>query len=114
MENTNEDDYKPYVPVKVRLQEKRHRLSQARKIIEKHAQAHKSDDEEVHAAGPRAQVSLIDQTVEIKKYEKPKSKVELELEELNKIEKAQTKTKALASAFELANDIKYTEPMKST
>ncbi|KAJ3196150.1 DEAD (Asp-Glu-Ala-Asp) box polypeptide 41, partial [Dinochytrium kinnereticum] len=113
-ETSDNDDYVPYVPVKIRMQEKRQRLAQSRRFVDKHIIAAQSDDEETPLVGPRATVSLMDQATEIKKHEKPKTEEEKELEQIREIEKAQTKTKALASDYELAKGITYTEPMKSS
>ncbi|KAI8841319.1 P-loop containing nucleoside triphosphate hydrolase protein [Chytridium lagenaria] len=105
MDANDDDDYVPYVPIKVRMQEKRQRLAQSRRFVDRYAHLTKSDDEEI---------PLMDQATEMKKHEKPKTEQEIELEQMKEIEKAQTKTKALASDYELAKGIKYTEPMKSS
>lgn len=64
----NEDDYVPYVPTKKRRQEKIQKLLSQRRIIEPQSNAEVEDEvEDTVKAGPKANVSLIDQAVEVKK-----------------------------------------------
>ncbi|KAJ3103002.1 hypothetical protein HDU97_010440 [Phlyctochytrium planicorne] len=114
MNGEDDDDYVPYVPVKIRRQEKRQKLAQTRRPFDKPIAPVSDEDEAPATVGPRANISLMDQAVELKKHEKPKTEEEIELEQIREIERAQTKTKALASDYELAKGITYTEAMKTS
>ncbi|KAI9032215.1 P-loop containing nucleoside triphosphate hydrolase protein [Hyaloraphidium curvatum] len=109
------DDYVPYVPLKQRRAEKMSRLQ--RHLVRPGAEdARQLSDEEAASAGPRANVSLIDQAVELKKKEaeKPKSEVQKVIDEEKKILDAHSARKALQSDRELAIGVQYTEPLPSS
>ncbi|CAG8540295.1 5040_t:CDS:10, partial [Acaulospora morrowiae] len=79
-----------------------------------------TDDEveDTHKAGPKANASLIDQAVEVKKQkmleDSVKTDAEKKLEEEKAIMQAVSQRKLLASDRELAKGIIYTEPMTTT
>ncbi|KAI9099469.1 P-loop containing nucleoside triphosphate hydrolase protein [Phlyctochytrium arcticum] len=116
------DDYVPYVSVRDRRADKHRKLATALRRpganSDPQANGRGSDgsDHETNSAnvGPRATVALIDQVAEIKKKEKPKTEVQQEKELEQQILQAQTQKKALFSAQELAHDVHYTEPIKTS
>ncbi|KAJ3293658.1 DEAD-box ATP-dependent RNA helicase 35 [Borealophlyctis nickersoniae] len=111
----SDDDYVPYVPVKQRRAEQFQKLaSRHRRPQERSPSPSDSDRDAVIVAGPKAHVPLIDQAVELKKSEKPKSEIQKELEMEKEILQAQTTKKALFSDKELAQDVHYTEPLKTS
>lgn len=62
------DDYVPYVPIKQRREAKFQKLASQRNIPEPQKENEVDDEvEELVRAGPKANVSLIDQAVEVKK-----------------------------------------------
>ncbi len=62
------DDYVPYVPIKKRRESKLQKLASQRRIPEPQKDSEVDDEtEESVKAGPKANVSLIDQAVEVKK-----------------------------------------------
>ncbi|KAG0261414.1 hypothetical protein DFQ27_002971 [Actinomortierella ambigua] len=79
-----------------------------------------SDDEDdaPKNVGPRATISLIEQSAEIRKQqmhaEEQKTDAQKALEEEEKLLKAVSERKQLASAEELSKGIKYTESLKTT
>ncbi|RHZ79012.1 hypothetical protein Glove_152g30 [Diversispora epigaea] len=115
----NEEDYVPYVPTKKRRQEKFQKLLSQRRIIEPQNNVEIDDEvEDTVKAGPKANVSLIDQAVEVKKQkmleDSTKTDVEKKLEEEKAIMEAVAQKKLLASDRELAKGITYTKPMTTT
>jgi hypothetical protein len=62
------DDYVPYVPIKQRREAKIQKLASQRHIPEPQKDNEVDDEiEELVKAGPKANISLIDQAVEVKK-----------------------------------------------
>ncbi|OAJ37736.1 hypothetical protein, variant [Batrachochytrium dendrobatidis JEL423] len=125
LEDSDSDNNQQYIPVHQRRQAKLdqmalktqtplHQLKQ--KLPLKNTQSafpstDTGDDDKIIA---RPQVSLIDQAIELKQYEKPKTDLEKEVEEEQKILAAQSQRKQLFSDKELAMDIKYTESMRTS
>ncbi|KAF7729748.1 DEAD (Asp-Glu-Ala-Asp) box polypeptide 41 [Apophysomyces ossiformis] len=109
-----DDDYVPYVPVKHRRLEKLHKYATQRRLTSP-AQSEEYDEEEA-TTGPKAGMSLLDQTVEQRKQGNIPEKTEEEkrLEEERRIEEAQARHKALVSVQEAASGVQYTEPMKTS
>ena len=118
------EDYVPYVPVKQRKQQQIERLKS-----QWHQRSASSDEEDARSKrqrnstsdapaspqiGPTAKVSLMEQVKEMKKTEKPKTEAELQLEEERRLLESMAQRKKLQSAHELAQDIRYTEPMKTS
>ncbi|CAB4395222.1 unnamed protein product [Rhizophagus irregularis] len=113
------DSYVPYVPIKQRREAKFQKLASQRNIPEPQKENEVDDEvEELVRAGPKANVSLIDQAVEAKKQklieDSSKTDVEKKLEEEKAIMEAVAQRRLLASVQELAKGIIYTEPMKTT
>ncbi|CAG8502723.1 2765_t:CDS:10 [Funneliformis caledonium] len=114
-----EDNYVPYVPIKQRREVKLQKLASQRRLPESQKDSEVDDEiEESVKAGPKANVSLIDQAVEVKKQkmieDSFKTDSEKKLEEEKAIMEAVAQRKLLASDRELAKGIIYTEPMKTT
>ncbi|CAG8437427.1 6185_t:CDS:10 [Funneliformis mosseae] len=114
-----EDNYVPYVPIKQRREVKLQKLASQRRLPESQKDSEVDDEiEESVKAGPKANVSLIDQAVEVKKQkmieDSFKTDSEKKLEEERAIMEAVAQRKLLASDRELAKGIIYTEPMKTT
>ncbi|KAL1917784.1 uncharacterized protein VTP21DRAFT_3618 [Calcarisporiella thermophila] len=116
----DDDDYVPYVPVKQRREQKLQKLLNQRYLAEsKKEESSKDEDSEDEHIGPRANVSLLEQSIEVlrKKQEEESEKTEEQkrLEEDEKIlEAVRKEQKQLASARELAKGVVYTEAMKTT
>ncbi|KXS19782.1 putative ATP-dependent RNA helicase DDX41 [Gonapodya prolifera JEL478] len=108
-------NYTPYVPVKQRKQDAIGRLERHlnRSLVDDRAAPR---EDPVANAGGRPTMSLIDQAVEIrrKEQEKPKSEMEKQLEEEKQILEANAARTALKSSIEIARDIQYTEPLKTS
>ncbi|KAI8642943.1 P-loop containing nucleoside triphosphate hydrolase protein [Parasitella parasitica] len=111
-----EDDYVPYVPIKQRRLEKLHKYATQRRVTEQPDNNLDDDEDDVIVAGPKASVSLLDQTVQQKLTNAMPEKTEEEkkLEEEKRIEEAQARHKALVSVQESAMGLKYTEPIKTS
>ncbi|CAI2191247.1 1308_t:CDS:2 [Funneliformis geosporum] len=114
-----EDEYVPYVPIKQRREVKLQKLASQRRLPDSQKDSEVDDEiEESVKAGPKANVSLIDQAVEVKKQkmieDSFKTDSEKKLEEERAIMEAVAQRKLLASDRELAKGIIYTEPMKTT
>ncbi|OMJ26579.1 DEAD-box ATP-dependent RNA helicase 35 [Smittium culicis] len=71
---------------------------------------------ESYFVGPKSNVSLLDQTIDLKRRHIIKDKTEYEKikEEEEAILKAVTQKKQLSSVSEIAKGVKYTEPLKSS
>ncbi|KAG2232389.1 P-loop containing nucleoside triphosphate hydrolase protein [Thamnidium elegans] len=110
-----EDDYVPYVPVKQRRLEKLHKYATQRRNIDSHNDED-NEEEDVIVAGPKANVSLLDQTVKQKLANLLPEKTEEEkrLEEEKRIEEAQARHKALVSVQDAAMGTQYTEPIETS
>ncbi|CAJ0766366.1 13145_t:CDS:1, partial [Entrophospora sp. SA101] len=66
-----DDDYVPYVPIKQRREAKLQKLASQRRIPEPQKDKEVEEEEEdSHKAGPKANISLIDQAVEVKKQKR--------------------------------------------
>ncbi|CAO3656858.1 unnamed protein product [Mucor fragilis] len=111
-----DDDYVPYVPIKQRRLEKLHKYATQRRVTEQPDNNADDDEDDVIVAGPKANISLLDQTVQQKLANAVPEKTEEEkrLEEEKRIEEAQARHKALVSVQESAMGLKYTEPIKTS
>ncbi|CAG8459231.1 19246_t:CDS:2 [Dentiscutata erythropus] len=115
----DDDDYVPYIPIKQRREAKFQKLVSQRRLPEQQNPAEVDEEiEDSHKAGPKANVSLIDQAVEVKKQkmleDSVKTDAEKKLEEEKAIMEAVAQKKLLASDRELAKGIIYTNSMKTT
>ncbi|GAN10989.1 ATP-dependent RNA helicase DDX41 [Mucor ambiguus] len=114
--DAEEDDYVPYIPIKQRRLEKLHKYATQRRVTEHPDNNADDDEDDVIVAGPKANISLLDQTVQQKLANAVPEKTEEEkrLEEEKRIEEAQARHKALVSVQESAMGLKYTEPIKTS
>ncbi|CAG8570754.1 9021_t:CDS:10 [Ambispora leptoticha] len=118
LENEN-DDFVPYVPIKQRREAKVRKLQRMRHLPEPQVEREENEkDEDSLVAGPKANISLIDQAVEVKKQkaleDSMKTDAEKKLEEEKAIMEAVAQRKLLASDRELAKNIIYHDPIKTT
>ncbi|KAI8991013.1 P-loop containing nucleoside triphosphate hydrolase protein [Mycotypha africana] len=113
-----EDDYVPYVPIKQRRLEKLHKYATQRRMThdlrDRSSNDEGSEEDEAVQAGPRANISLLDQTVQQRKQIPEKTEEEKRLEEERRIEEAQARHKALVSVQESAHGLIYTDPIKTS
>ncbi|OAD07363.1 CCHC-type zinc finger transcription factor [Mucor lusitanicus CBS 277.49] len=114
--DAEDDDYVPYIPIKQRRLEKLHKYATQRRVTEQPDNNADDDEDDVIVAGPKANISLLDQTVQQKLANAVPEKTEEEkrLEEEKRIEEAQARHKALVSVQESAMGLKYTEPIKTS
>ncbi|CAG8643480.1 8255_t:CDS:2, partial [Racocetra fulgida] len=137
------DNYVPYIPIKQRREAKFQKLVSQRRLPEQQNIVEADEEvEDSHKAGPKANVSLIDQAVEVKKQkmlegmlqkvfmqgsifsdfnikniyisDAVKTDAEKKLEEEKAIMDAVAQKKLLASDRELAKGIIYTDSMTTT
>ncbi|PVU90943.1 hypothetical protein BB559_003479 [Furculomyces boomerangus] len=108
-----------YVPLKKRKEAqlenvyRKLNLNLVKKEVEPAKQ--RQEDDSV-LMGPQANISLVDQTVELKKKHiiKDKTQEEKIAEEEKAVLEAMARKKQLASAFDIAKGIEYTEPLTSS
>lgn len=110
-----DDDYVPYVPIKQRRMEKLHKFATQRRFTDV-PKEEENEEEDVIVAGPRANVSLLDQTVQqrLSNAIPEKTEEEKRLEEERRIEEAQARHKALVSVQDAALGTQYTESIKTS
>ncbi|KAI8924964.1 P-loop containing nucleoside triphosphate hydrolase protein [Entophlyctis helioformis] len=122
-QNNSDDDGNVYVPVHIRRQQKLQKI--AAKVGQRKSVNFRDDGDGNSSGGDgsgtaddagvqRPTVALIDQAIEIKQREKPKSELEKELEHEREILLAQSQRKQLFSDKELAHDVKYTDRMTTS
>lgn len=110
---SNEKEEDLYIPIKKRRENKfKSLISLSHRSHGKQDGIDHSNPEEL--IGPLASVPLVDQAVEIRLKEKDKSHAEKEIEMEKEILKAQLHQKALFSSKELAMDVHYEEPIKTS
>ncbi|CAO3665858.1 unnamed protein product [Umbelopsis vinacea] len=114
--HVEEDNYVPYVPLKQRRLEKLHQYATQRRVPEPTTQPESDSEDNAPVAGPKASISLLEQSAEVRKQLGLQEKTEEQkrLEEERKIEEAQARHKALVSVQEAATGMQYTEPMKTS
>lgn len=126
--NSDTDDYIPYVPVKIRKQERLMKLGRITQLknnnsssvnksgSENEKDSDDPDDDEGQIWGRKSNISLLDQHTELKKLHEAKkeSAFERQLKEEEKILESVTENKALMGVAELAKGIQYTEPIKTS
>lgn len=64
--DAEDDDYVPYIPIKQRRLEKLHKYATQRRVTEQPDNNADDDEDDVIVAGPKANISLLDQTVQQK------------------------------------------------
>ncbi|KAI8582175.1 hypothetical protein K450DRAFT_229381 [Umbelopsis ramanniana AG] len=111
-----DDEFVPYVPLKQRRLEKLHQYATQRRVPEPTTQPESDSEDDAPIAGPKANISLLDQSAEVRRQRALEEKTEEQkiLEEEKKIEEAQARHKALVSVQEAAAGMQYTEPMKTS
>lgn len=104
-----------YVPLKERIQDKISKISQQNwKIKNKFEKEQELENLRSFSKNAQQRGNLIQETLKKKELEKPKTELEIEIEEEKKILDAQTVTKkSLFSVQELAQGVVYSEPLKS-
>jgi ATP-dependent RNA helicase DDX41 len=65
--HVEEDDYVPYVPMKQRRLEKLHQYATQRRVPEPTTQPDSDSEDDAPAAGPKASISLLEQSAEVRK-----------------------------------------------
>ena len=108
-----EEDYKPYVPLKQRrIDKQKHLTARVPTLLASRQQQEELENERKQK--DMADVPLLEQTLKLKQEQRPQSELEKELELEQEILRAQSQRKQLFSDKELALDVKYAEPMKTT
>lgn len=120
----SEDDYVPYVPVKLRKKEQLVKLGRLTQLKEEWNKGKSSsenerdneDDEDGQVWGRKSNISLLDQHTELKKMAEAKkeSAMERQLKEEEKILESVAEKKALMGVAELAKGIQYEDPIKTS
>jgi ATP-dependent RNA helicase DDX41 len=64
-----EEEYVPYVPLKQRRLEKLHQYASQRRVPEPTTQPESDSEDDAPAAGPKASMSLLDQSAEVRKQQ---------------------------------------------
>lgn len=122
--SSDDENYVPYVPVKIRKQQQLMKLGRLTEIKEDIAQKkpesssdneHSGDDEE-QIWGRKSNISLLDQHTELKKMAEAKkeSAMERQLKEEEKILESIAEKKALMGVAELAKGIQYEDPIRTS
>uniref|UniRef100_A0A668AKZ3 RNA helicase n=1 Tax=Myripristis murdjan TaxID=586833 RepID=A0A668AKZ3_9TELE len=117
-EGSEDDDYVPYVPVKIRKQQMLQKMLRLRgKAVEeeqKDSGGEQRDEDE--GLGPRSNVSLLDQHQHLKEKAEARkeSAKEKQLKEEEKILESVAEGRALMSVKEMAKGIIYDDPIKTS
>ncbi|KPP64433.1 putative ATP-dependent RNA helicase DDX41, partial [Scleropages formosus] len=118
-EGSDDEDYIPYVPVKVKKQQQLQKLLRLRgkglaEDEQKDGANEHRDDEE--GLGPRSNVSLLDQHQHLKEKAEARkeSAKEKQLKEEEKILESVAEGRALMSVKEMAKGITYDDPIKTS
>nr|XP_023995766.1 LOW QUALITY PROTEIN: probable ATP-dependent RNA helicase DDX41 [Salvelinus alpinus] len=115
---SEEDDYVPYVPVKIRKHQMQLKMLRLRgKVVEeeqKDSGGEQRDEDE--GLGPRSNVSLLDQhqVLKEKAEARKESAKEKQLKEEQKILQSVAEGRALMSVKEMAKGIIYDDPIKTS
>ncbi|XP_052373964.1 LOW QUALITY PROTEIN: probable ATP-dependent RNA helicase DDX41 [Oncorhynchus keta] len=115
---SEEDDYVPYVPVKIRKHQMQQKMLRLRgKVVEeeqKDSGGEQRDEDE--GLGPRSNVSLLDQhqVLKEKAEARKESAKEKQLKEEQKILQSVAEGRALMSVKEMAKGIIYDDPIKTS
>ncbi|XP_036445926.1 probable ATP-dependent RNA helicase DDX41 [Colossoma macropomum] len=118
-EPSDEDDYVPYVPVKIRKQQMLQKMMRLRgkgltEEEQKDSGGEQKDEDE--GLGPRSNVSLLDQHQHLKEKAEARkeSAKEKQLKEEEKILESVAEGRALMSVKEMAKGITYEDPIKTS
>ncbi|XP_019626332.1 PREDICTED: probable ATP-dependent RNA helicase DDX41 [Branchiostoma belcheri] len=118
---SDDDDYVPYIPVKERRKQQMERVQkyiQSRTTLKGQEEEKEEENEEVEevTAGPKSNVSLLDQHSELKKKAEAKKEtaVDKQLAEEEKILESVAQAQVLASVKEIAKGITYEASMKTS
>lgn len=123
--DSEDDNYVPYVPVKLRKKEQFMKLGRLTQLKDEYSNRGKSssenerdneDDEDGQVWGRKSNISLLDQHTELKKMAEAKkeSAMERQLKEEEKILESVAEKKALMGVAELAKGIQYEDPIKTS
>lgn len=121
-EESGDDSYTPYVPVKERKKQQLYKLGRIVQLSNEAANIGKSSSENEHDSdnqedlGRKFNISLLDQHTELKKIAESKkvSAVEKQLREEEKILESVAEKTALMGVAELAKGIQYEDPIKTS
>lgn len=67
LDQDDDDKYVPYVPLKQRRLEKLHQYASQRRVPEPTTQPESDSEDDAPAAGPKATMSLLDQSAEVRR-----------------------------------------------
>uniref|UniRef100_A0A671VH39 RNA helicase n=1 Tax=Sparus aurata TaxID=8175 RepID=A0A671VH39_SPAAU len=117
-EGLEDDDYVPYVPVKIRKQQMLQKMLRLRgKVVdEEQKDSGEEQRDEDEGLGPRSNVSLLDQHQHLKEKAEARkeSAKEKQLKEEEKILESVAEGRALMSVKEMAKGIIYDDPIKTS
>ncbi|TSK87392.1 putative ATP-dependent RNA helicase DDX41 [Bagarius yarrelli] len=118
-ETSDDDDYTPYVPVKIRKQQMLQKMMRFRgkgltEEEQKDSGGEQKDEDE--GLGPRSNVSLLDQHQHLKEKAEARkeSAKEKQLKEEEKILESVAEGRALMSVKEMAKGITYEDPIRTS
>ncbi|XP_057706617.1 probable ATP-dependent RNA helicase DDX41 [Corythoichthys intestinalis] len=118
VEGLEDDDYIPYVPVKIRKLQMIQKMLRLRgKAMDEEHRARREDQrDEDEVLGPRSNVSLLDQHRQLKEKAEARkeSAREKQLKEEDKILESVAEGRALMSVKEMAKGIIYDNPIKTS
>uniref|UniRef100_A0A8C7XEF5 Probable ATP-dependent RNA helicase DDX41 n=1 Tax=Oryzias sinensis TaxID=183150 RepID=A0A8C7XEF5_9TELE len=117
-EGSEDDDYVPYVPVKIRKQQMLQKMLRLRgkAVDEEQKDSGEEQRDEDEGLGPRSNVSLLDQHQHLKEKAEARkeSAKEKQLKEEEKILESVAEGRALMSVKEMAKGIIYDDPIKTS
>ncbi|XP_015232265.1 PREDICTED: probable ATP-dependent RNA helicase DDX41 [Cyprinodon variegatus] len=117
-EGSEDDDYVPYVPVKIRKQQMLQKMLRLRgkAVDEEQKDSGEEQRDEEEGLGPRSNISLLDQHQHLKEKAEARkeSAKEKQLKEEEKILESVAEGRALMSVKEMAKGIIYDDPIKTS
>uniref|UniRef100_A0A8C6KB73 RNA helicase n=1 Tax=Nothobranchius furzeri TaxID=105023 RepID=A0A8C6KB73_NOTFU len=117
-EGSEDDDYVPYVPVKIRKQQMLQKMLRLRgkAVDEEQKDSGEEQRDEDEGLGPRSNISLLDQHQHLKEKAEARkeSAKEKQLKEEEKILESVAEGRALMSVKEMAKGIIYDDPIKTS
>ncbi|KAK5615372.1 DEAD (Asp-Glu-Ala-Asp) box polypeptide 41 [Crenichthys baileyi] len=115
---SEDDDYVPYVPVKIRKQQMLQKMLRLRgkAVDEEQKDSGEEQRDEEEGLGPRSNISLLDQHQHLKEKAEARkeSAKEKQLKEEEKILESVAEGRALMSVKEMAKGIIYDDPIKTS